>query len=95
MLMFSVSGRTMTKTPMKPTITLDQRLTPTTSFRKKMARIVVNRVRTKLIAVTSARGRCTTAINPVSIAMTDTLTRSPSSSVPWRLGRKLGDITKA
>ena len=68
-LRLSGPGRITIKTPMKPTIVTLQRLTPTVSRRNMSASKVVNNVRAKPMAVTSANGKWTKAVKPVAIAI--------------------------
>ena len=65
----------MIRTPMKPTMVTDQRRMPTVSFRKIIASTVVNKVLAKLMAVASASGMYTKAVNPAAIAMTPNIPR--------------------
>ena len=67
------------RTPMKPTIVAPHLLTPTNSLNTRTANNVAKRALEKLIAVASARGRCTIAVNPVTIANIDTVHRARCS----------------
>ena len=60
---------------MKPTMVTDQRRIPTVSLRKIIASTVVNKVLAKLMAVASASGMYTKAVNPDAIAMTPNIPR--------------------
>ena len=71
----SAVGRTMTITPRKPTMVAPHRLMSTTSLRMMMASNVANMAREKLIAVASAKGRWTIAVNPVVMATMETAHR--------------------
>ena len=68
-------GVIITKTPIKPIRTADQRLMPTVSFKKRMAKMVMNMVFEKPMAVASDKGRWMKAEKPSVMARVAKITR--------------------